>query len=137
MNSREVGEILGYLSAAWPKYELFPETVKVWIDQFSETDFEVAQKAARKVVAEDNWFPSVSRFIGICKTESRMSERPLGCDHCDNGFVISESGVASFCGFCRQAPRSIHRPRVRELHSPQGNWEECLEQTRKKLKETK
>lgn len=62
MNSHQVGEILAYFSAAWPKYDVYEETVNIWIDQLQRTDFETAQLAARQVVEKEDWFPSVSRF---------------------------------------------------------------------------
>jgi len=62
VNSQQVGEILAYFSAAWPRHEMYEETVQVWLDQFQRTDFEVAQVAAKQIVEKEEWFPSVSRF---------------------------------------------------------------------------
>lgn len=137
MNVRETAEVLGYLASAWPRYELTEETVKVWVDQFSHVDFEVAQRAAKALVASDEWFPSVARFRELVSVELRKTPPKQGCEKCDRGFTVLDDGSVTFCRFCRPdlglsdaAELGGGQP-VRELGS--GKWETGIESARRKL----
>lgn len=130
MNVRETAEILGYLAAAWPKYELTEETVQVWVDQFASADFEKAQKAAKEVVANDEWFPSVARFRERLALQLRLDPTELGCNVCENGFVVLDNGDVTFCSNCRSsAPVLGAAPQF----GGRDNWQEGLGQARKQL----
>lgn len=132
MNVRETAEILGYLAAAWPKYELAEETVAVWVDQFANVDFEVAQSAAKAVVASDEWFPSVARFRELVGVQMRQRPKAAGCGACDRGFVLGKAESVGVCPVChphRLAPAGS-RP-MRELGS--GEWESGIQSARERL----
>lgn len=133
MNSVEVGEIMAYLAAAWPKHELHPETVKIWIDQFKDVDFVDAQNAAKRCVAEDEWFPSVARLKSLCGV--RHIRRPLGCGKCDQGFRLSDDGSVTFCTECRTALPKTEPSRTKELSSGMDSWKEWLDRSRNVLGE--
>jgi hypothetical protein len=129
MNLRETAEVLAYFSAAYPKYELFEETVAVWADQFDQTDFAVAKAAAKKLVATDQFFPSVARFREVLGVELRGLPAE-SCDLCDNGFVLVEGG-ARLCRVCR--PHQPPVPAPPALQPGLKDWRSGLLQARKGL----
>jgi hypothetical protein len=132
VNLRETAEVLGYLSAAFPKYEMFEETVNVWSDQFSDTNFEAAQRAAKNVVASDQWFPSVARFREVLAVEVRF-KTPDGCGGCENGIFLLPDGSAEFCKVCRPAQHVHSGGRRRELPVSASDWAEGLKAARERL----
>lgn len=129
LNLRETAEVLAYLSAAYPKYELFEETVAVWADQLERTDFGVAKAAAKKLVATDQFFPSVARFREVLAVELR-GLGPQSCGLCDNGFVLVEGG-AELCRVCRPHQPPVASPAA--LPPGARDWREGLLQARKGL----
>jgi len=132
VNLRETAEILGYLSAAFPKNEMFEETVTVWSDQLVNVDFEVAQKTAKNVVAADQWFPTVARFLEVLAVETRFTHS-VGCDKCDLGFSVLEDGSVQFCNFCRPARPVKVSSRRKELAYNASDWKAGLQAVREKL----
>jgi hypothetical protein len=132
MNLRETAEILGYLSAAYPKHEMFEETVTVWSDQFVHTDFEAAQRAAKRVVAADQWFPTVARFIEILAAETRFKEFD-DCADCERGFVYLDNGSVARCVSCRPPLENKKQGRRKELAYSPSDWKEGLREARERL----
>ena len=132
MNLRETAEVLGYLAAAFPKHEMFEETVTVWSDQFLNTDFEAAQRAAKNVVSSDQWFPSVARFREVLAAEVRFRVED-GCENCDQGISLLPDGSASFCRSCRPVPPKRDVGRGRELPIPASDWKQGLKEARERL----
>lgn len=130
MNIRETAEILGYLAAAWPKYELAEETVRVWVDQFEDVSFEHAQRAAKQIVAKDEWFPSVARFRAALGVELRLQPAELGCDRCERGFVLLENGEVTFCSDCRP---SAYVPALSSGEPERDGWEQGIGLVRQNL----
>ena len=134
MDSRQAGEILAYLSAAWPRYELHEETIRVWVDQLRSVDFEAAQVAARRIVAEDDWFPAVSRLKALCH-KSVVSNIRTGCDQCHRGFVEKSSGEVVICPNCRHTRYSQTETRALGTSTEAFDWKQGISATRKKLGE--
>jgi hypothetical protein len=133
MQPREVAEILGYLSAAFPKHDLPQETVAVWCDQFASTDFELARDAAKQIVAEDDWFPTIHRFREAVGRLLRAGGAPPGCGQCDRGFVLLADGSAAFCRVCRKDAPLVSGER-RALSQGQ-DWKQGLQSVRAALGE--
>lgn len=135
MDARETAQVLGYLSAAYPRNELHEETVLVWIDQFENADPAMALRAAKRIVASDEWFPSISRFREVLGLEIRQSQVSEHCSDCDNGFVLDSRGDARFCRRCRSdAARDLVGPTARSLRG--ADWGEWVAKTRKELENT-
>lgn len=129
---REVAEILGYLAAAFPKHEMPEETVRVWCDQFASLDYGVAQRAAKRVVADDEWFPTIARFREVVATELKFRGDNTFCGDCDRGFIIKGRNEAAYCPTCR--PQAVFAPGERlELGRGDG-WENGVEAARGALK---
>lgn len=133
MQARETAEILGYLSAAYPRHDLAPETVKVWVDQLAAVDFEVAQQAAKQAVATGDWFPTVHRFRELVAAEMRQHGRPPGCADCERGFILQPNGSVDFCSVCRPSPRSVTSRVRRELEPKTSDWSSWVGEARKRL----
>ena len=136
MDSRQAGEILAYLSAAWPRYELHEETIRVWVDQLRSVDFGAAQQAARRIVAEDDWFPAVSRLKSLCRPSSSVGLAFSGCDACDRGFRENGDGEVVVCRNCRQNVYPQSEYRNNQLPAVAFDWREGMSETRKKLGES-
>jgi len=134
VNLRETAEILGYLSAAFPKHEMFEETVTVWSDQFADTDFEAAQRAAKTVVGSEQWFPTVAKFREILSSEVRFSSI-LGCEDCDRGFSLLPDGSVGFCNSCRPSKPTKVIGKRRELAYNASDWKEGLRVVRERLED--
>jgi hypothetical protein len=136
MEAREAAEILGYLSSAFPKNDLIEQTASVWIDQLCEVDFVVAKTAAKKLVAQQEWFPTVAQFLNFCRVETRWNGPAIGCENCDKGLVVGEDGTASFCKSCRPSAWLPPREPIRELNASQQNWRGYIEKARLQLEGT-
>lgn len=62
MNDTEAANVLGLLNAAWPNSDLPDRTVELWIGLLCEMEMLDAREAAKTVIRQDNWFPSIARF---------------------------------------------------------------------------
>jgi hypothetical protein len=131
MNSRQAGEILAYLSAAWPRYELHEETIRVWVDQLQGIDFGAAKDAARRIVAEDDWFPAVSRMISLCRPRI-VGVYMNGCSDCNLGFIENSSGEVAVCPNCRD---TLSSPLEAVSFSPEQSydWKKGIQSARRRL----
>jgi hypothetical protein len=130
MQARETAEILAYLSAAFPRHELPPETVKVWVDQLAGVDFAIAQAAAKAAVASSEWFPTVHRFRELVAAERRQHGTDPGCAACDRGFILYPNGSVGFCSSCRPTPRTLTSRPVRELEPKSSDWTRWVQEAR-------
>lgn len=73
MNDHEAATVFGLLTAAWPDKELPDETIDLWLEMAADVDFADAEPAARQIIREDQWFPSIARFLQV--TEARAHGR--------------------------------------------------------------
>lgn len=55
--------MLGVLTAAWPDKDLPRETVELWLGMLAGLDYSDAKDAALDIVRQDQWFPSIARFL--------------------------------------------------------------------------
>jgi hypothetical protein len=133
VEAREAAEILGYFAAAFPKNDLTEETASVWMDQLRLIDFDLGKRAAKKLVAAHDWFPTVSQFRDFCRVEMRISVDEVGCERCDRGFVVTEGGEAGPCRVCRPTVSFTPLRQVRELAPVEKNWKESLHRARLEL----
>jgi|688.fasta_scaffold26457_9 hypothetical protein len=132
MDARETAEVLAYLSAAYPRTDLHEETVLVWIDQFGNADYELAVRVAKRIVASDEWFPTVARFREVLGIELRRSSVSRECGDCENGFIVMANGDVTFCRVCRpDAPQEALGPSAAAMRS--ADWRRWVDQSRKEL----
>lgn len=70
--------ILAALTAVWPnafgRDGMSEPTVRAWLDNLRDLSFEASEEAVKRVAAEDDRFPSYSRFRGVAKDEERRME---------------------------------------------------------------
>jgi hypothetical protein len=67
MNKQEVAQILAVCSAAYPHVTVTKETALVYSDLLADVDFEVAQRAVRRVIASSQFFPSIAAIREACR----------------------------------------------------------------------
>lgn len=61
MDAKETGELLAYISEAYPgRFTVGKGTVKVWQDMLSDQDFEGVMYRARKHIASNPHPPAIS-----------------------------------------------------------------------------
>jgi hypothetical protein len=62
MTKGEVAKLLAVLAAAYPKFEVDDVKVQVWHEIFKDVDYEVANVAAKKIILEKTFPPSIAEF---------------------------------------------------------------------------
>jgi hypothetical protein len=62
MTPQDTAAILGILSAAWPNQTITAQTAAVWRDMLTDLDPDDAMHAARALIKQEHWFPSIARF---------------------------------------------------------------------------
>jgi hypothetical protein len=58
----EVGKIMGIMALAWPKYQLEPQTIKVYARVLADIPAEVLEKAALHLMSSAIWFPAIAEW---------------------------------------------------------------------------
>jgi len=62
MTKGEVAKILAVFAAAYPHFEVDDLKVHVWHEIFKDVDYEVANVAAKKIILEKTFPPSIAEF---------------------------------------------------------------------------
>lgn len=62
MNHQEARDAVGRLLAAWPKSDMPPETLTIWIDLVCEYAAEDVTVAVSSLIRGETWFPTIARF---------------------------------------------------------------------------
>lgn len=70
MNDLEAATVFGLLTAAWPDKQLPDETIDLWLEMAANVDAADAEDAARQIIREDQWFPSVARFLQMAEAKA-------------------------------------------------------------------
>jgi hypothetical protein len=63
----EATQVLAILSAAWPNQQVSRETAQLWLGMLAELDQRDAMAAARDAVRQDQWFPTIARFLQLAE----------------------------------------------------------------------
>lgn len=74
MTFQDATTVLGLLTAAWPNQDMPAETAELWIGMLSELDVDDAKSSARTVIRNDQWFPSIARFIQVAEAAKHARE---------------------------------------------------------------
>jgi hypothetical protein len=69
MNATETAAVLAYFAAAWPDKDFPTQTVDVWVDACADLDPIAANTAMRRMVKQENWFPTIARFRAAVAAE--------------------------------------------------------------------
>ena len=62
MTSKQALQIIGVLTAAYPRTDIQEETVEIFSRFLLDLPYEVGQMAALKLIGESKWFPSVAEL---------------------------------------------------------------------------
>lgn len=90
MNDQQGAVVLGVLTAAWPKQEMPDPTVDLWLSVLTELHPDDARAAANTVVRNDQWFPSIARFLEA----AGVAKRARQCREAEHRGLPSSSAVA-------------------------------------------
>lgn len=75
MTREEAGRIVASLRSNWPNTKVTAETVETWWNAALErTTFDVALPTVLRLVAEDEFFPTVARFHAMRRAIERGAE---------------------------------------------------------------
>lgn len=67
MNRQEVATILGLFSAAYPQTTITEAMGLLWVEELANIEPEHGLAAARRIVREDQRFPSIARMLEMVK----------------------------------------------------------------------
>ena len=67
MNRQQVAAVLGLFSAAYPQTAISEATALLWADELAEIDPDQGLAAARRIVREDQRFPTIARMLEMVK----------------------------------------------------------------------
>ena len=67
MNKRETAHVMMRMSAAWPAQDLPDMTVNLWAEELEGVSYETGMEAAKRLIREDHWFPSIARFLEMVR----------------------------------------------------------------------
>lgn len=70
MNDQQAARVFNFLVTAWPDKQLPDETIDLWIEMIDDITYGDAQAAARDIVKQDQWFPTVARFRHQCEVHA-------------------------------------------------------------------
>lgn len=71
MNDIEAAQVFAVLRAAWPDKDIPAETIELWMELAEQVDVRDAQPAALQIVREDQWWPTIARFLEVCRVHER------------------------------------------------------------------
>ncbi len=137
MTPADAANVLGLLTAAWPNQDMPDRTVDLWLGLLSELDLSDAKEAARTVVRQDQWFPSVARFIQAAEAAKHgrqnreAAHRGLGDGHrpaappaqlveATRQLIAEQAGKKHWhggpdpCPVCGGTAPALNTPRLRE-----------------------
>lgn len=80
MNDHDAAKVLAILGAAWPNQELPDPTVDLWMGLLSDLAYEDGKAAAKTVIKEDTFFPSISRFLQAAQAARHGRENRLAAE---------------------------------------------------------
>lgn len=74
MTPDQADRVLAHLAAAWPQVNLPGPTALAWYDHLRDIPAQAGEEAARRIVAEDERFPSMARFRAVAMDVRRRME---------------------------------------------------------------
>ena len=112
MNVQETAAVVAYLSAAWPAIPVAKETVQVWHEQMRHVDPDAGLAAARRIVATEDRFPSIGRFLA---TVEAMKRRPTYIEQHARELEAPKASTEQAMGAIGEARRALAAARPREI----------------------
>ena len=76
MTPAETVQVLRYLSTGWPYIEIDEARHVLWIDQLSDLDAADVGDAAKRIVRDDDRFPTVARVREVTRAIARSRPQP-------------------------------------------------------------
>lgn len=70
MNVTEVAGLIAYFGSAWPKWEPSDDTADVWAGELEDIDVKVGRAAAKELVNNSTFAPSIAEFREACRSEA-------------------------------------------------------------------
>lgn len=83
MTREEATVLVGRMRGSWPRMYLIDDGLDVWLDYFSEQDFDVAVAALRRLSRERPNAPAISDFVEAIEGESKYRFK---CPQCGTGW---------------------------------------------------
>ena len=116
MTPAEALKVLSVLRNAFPREVLTPETVTVYCAELADIDYELAGRAARKIIRSSEWFPTIAKIRvevdALAKTLAKNPPIPaLPAAPVTKSFFDSIRGTLAHM-FATNAPPKKRQPAV-------------------------
>lgn len=110
MNREQCATIIGYLASAYPQTTVSQQTAMVWAEQIASQDASVAFAAARQIVRDSKWFPSIAEYLVECRNERERRKTQELLAELDNPAreELRRIGL-EFIPLCREAWQSARK----------------------------
>jgi len=115
MRPNEVAQIVGRLRAAFPSARTEDATALVWAEELAPIDLGVAMAATRRWIQEEEWFPTLAKFLELCRSEALAAQKrsldrhPGPCHACGGASWIEESRGTGYSDEIVLTPSSSER----------------------------
>lgn len=74
MTTHDGQRIMAYLAAAYPRVEITAQTVAVYLDGLADQEYADVMQAARDMVQQSRWMPTVSELRDVARERRRYRE---------------------------------------------------------------
>jgi hypothetical protein len=108
---QEICKVLGFIAAAYPRFELKKETIDVYAELLADIDAELLATAAKQITAEVKFFPTVAeireRVLAIRDEQNPTPDAEAAWDELQRQI--------SWCGYMRWEETKWSTDMVREV----------------------
>ncbi|HEV2928406.1 MAG TPA: replicative helicase loader/inhibitor [Propionibacteriaceae bacterium] len=77
MTPQETARLMGVFAAAWPNQEISRDTVELWSGMLERVNVEHAMAAAKVLIRNENWLPTIAKFLQAVETEASYQRARL------------------------------------------------------------
>lgn len=105
-NINKIAEIMGVMAHAYPRYELTPESIKLYGQMLGDIPVDVLELSAKQIIAQSKYFPSIAEW------REMSHELMIGMQNIPSAYEAWEEAIkqADLCGdYYRYQIRS-HEP---------------------------
>lgn len=91
MTPEQAHQVLRILTAAWPNHDMPDDTIRLWVGTLGEMEHSDAMSAAKSIVNEDRYFPTIAR---LRQTEAAAKHARRNRESADRGLPTAPQAIA-------------------------------------------